>query len=474
MDPHLFRKRLKLVGRLAAVVVGTLIVAAPAWAGRGTFVVVEASASLPSAEIPNASGSIALPAALSTPPAVPQRLSVAELTALWQRAGAAYGIPWEILAAINDIESNFGQNMGPSSAGAVGWMQFMPSTWLRWGLDADADGVANPWMAEDAVFAAARYLAAAGGQTDLERALFAYNHADWYVRDVLQLAQTYGSGSFETAFPAAELTVDVEREQLTLARASAALADAIRAEQRLARAEAAALARAGNVRLLSASLLVRKQAVLIGVRRQRAADRVARLRVDVEAAEQALADARAGSLTTPLVAAGFGPGFESPLGYVFPVGGGPESVSVAHTHHDYPAADIAAPTGAPLYALTDGFVVRGWATPEGRCGIGFTMAAADGRQWTYCHLSYLEPSVMTGAPLTAGQPVGLVGSTGHSSGPHLHLQLAPATSYPQAESWFASFAGTAFSWQDAATPAPQRVFTVVEPAASGVVQFSTS
>jgi len=81
--------------------------------------------------------------------------------------------------------------MGPSSAGDVGWMQFMPDTWLRWGVDADGDGTADPWNATDAVFSAARYLAAAGAGTDLRRAIFAYNHADWYVDDVLRLASSY-------------------------------------------------------------------------------------------------------------------------------------------------------------------------------------------------------------------------------------------------------------------------------------------
>ena len=71
-----------------------------------------------------------------------------------------------MLAAINKIESNFGRNMGPSSAGAIGWMQFMPSTWLRWGVDANGDGVADPWNAYDAVFSAARYLAERAASTD--------------------------------------------------------------------------------------------------------------------------------------------------------------------------------------------------------------------------------------------------------------------------------------------------------------------
>ncbi len=59
---------------------------------------------------------------------------------------------------------------------------------------------------------------------------------------------------------------------------------------------------------------------------------------------------------------------------------------------------------------------------------------------------------MPGATLAAGAPVGLVGSTGDATGPHLHLQLDPSTSYPQNEAWFQSFAGVAFSWQDAPTP----------------------
>jgi murein DD-endopeptidase MepM/ murein hydrolase activator NlpD len=91
-------------------------------------------------------------------------------------------------------------------------------------------------------------------------------------------------------------------------------------------------------------------------------------------------------------------------------------------------------------------------------------ATADGREWTYCHLSYLEPSVRPGTAVGAGALVGLVGSTGHANGPHLHLQLQPAASYPQVEPWFEGFAGTAFRWQDSPTPsaAPGPVFAVVD------------
>src|SRR4029450_9741078 len=84
-------------------------------------------------------------------------------------------------------------------------------------------------------------------------------------------------------------------------------------------------------------------------------------------------------------------------GYVFPVGGGPQVVSVGHFHHDYPAADIAAPAGSPLYALADGVVESAWQGIDPRCGIGFTMRAFDGQVWTYCHMAYREPAVEAGA-----------------------------------------------------------------------------
>ena len=153
---------------------------------------------LPSAETPNPPGSLLLPAAWTERAIAPSTISYPELEALWRRAGAAYGIPWHVLAAINKIESNFGRNMGPSSAGAVGWMQFMPDTWLRWGTDEDGDRIFDPWDPEDGVYSAARYLAAAGGTADLRRSIFAYNHANWYVDDVLELAALFGQGAGET------------------------------------------------------------------------------------------------------------------------------------------------------------------------------------------------------------------------------------------------------------------------------------
>jgi hypothetical protein len=111
------------------------------------------------------------------------------LLPIFQAAGTEYGIRWEVLAAINEIETDYGRNLNVSSAGATGWMQFMPATWVSYGVDANRDGRADPYNAVDAIFAAARYLEAAGAQTDLSQAIFAYNHADWYVRSVLERAQ---------------------------------------------------------------------------------------------------------------------------------------------------------------------------------------------------------------------------------------------------------------------------------------------
>src|SRR5213075_3226869 len=114
------------------------------------------------------------------------------LLPIYQAAGIEYGVRWEILAAINEIETDYGRNLNVSSAGALGWMQFMPSTWQRYGVDANKDGKRDPYNPVDAIFAAARYLKAAGGDKDIRTAIFAYNHADWYVDSVLMRAQVVG------------------------------------------------------------------------------------------------------------------------------------------------------------------------------------------------------------------------------------------------------------------------------------------
>ncbi len=114
------------------------------------------------------------------------------LLPIYQAAGIEYGVRWEVLAAINEIETDYGRNLNVSSAGALGWMQFMPPTWKAYGVDANRDGLKDPFNPVDAIFAAARYLRAAGAETDIRKAIFAYNHADWYVDSVLMRARLIG------------------------------------------------------------------------------------------------------------------------------------------------------------------------------------------------------------------------------------------------------------------------------------------
>ena len=371
-----------------------------------------------------------------TPPATPVQLSYPQLLDLWQRAGATYAIPWQVLAAINKVESNFGRNMGPSSAGAIGWMQFMPGTWLEWGIDGNGDGVADPWNPYDAVYSAARYLAASGGTTDLYHAVFAYNHADWYVQEVLNLANLYGANQ-TMAF-----SLDQVQQNLDAARQSvAAVGDKLTA----ARQSASALqTRANRAALFSDRLALSKKATLESILGDSLQAQLTAAQGELDRAQKA-ADAASFAIAASNLLAGPS---DAASGYVFPVGGGPDVVFASHTHHDYPAVDIAAPMGSPEYALADSIVLKAWTMPDPRCGVGFTLQAFDGQTWTYCHLAVLDANVVPGAQLAAGEEVGLVGMTGDATGPHLHLQLESATSWPQQEPWFQSFAGTAFSWSD--------------------------
>ena len=111
------------------------------------------------------------------------------LLPIYQAAGIEYGVRWEILAAINEIETDYGRNLNVSSAGALGWMQFMPATWKMYGTDGNKDGRKDPYNPVDAIFAAARYLKAANYENDVRAAIWAYNHADWYVDSVLLRAR---------------------------------------------------------------------------------------------------------------------------------------------------------------------------------------------------------------------------------------------------------------------------------------------
>jgi cell wall-associated NlpC family hydrolase len=130
-----------------------------------------------------ASACTAQPAASGAAASIP-----ANYLADFKAAGTRYGIPWTVLAAIGEVESGFGANDGPSSAGALGPMQFEPSTWALYG---NGGNIMDP---DDAIPAAARLLRANGAPGNLQQAIFAYNHSQAYVQLVLAQAARYSAG----------------------------------------------------------------------------------------------------------------------------------------------------------------------------------------------------------------------------------------------------------------------------------------
>jgi hypothetical protein len=181
------------------------------------------------------------PEASPTPAAAPPNVPLdpfrvpAFLLPIYRAAGERYAVPWPVLAAINEIETDYGRNVAVSSAGAIGWMQFMPESWQRYGVDADGDGDADPYDPVDAIHSAARYLRAAGAAGDLRAAVFAYNHADWYVDWVLERARAIGGLPADVVGAAATYRADAasdpepigppssERVDRVVARAGAAV-----------------------------------------------------------------------------------------------------------------------------------------------------------------------------------------------------------------------------------------------------------
>jgi hypothetical protein len=123
---------------------------------------------------------------------VPRRL-----VPLYEGAAARYHLGERgpaVLAAINFVETDFGADVATSSAGAEGWMAFIPSTFAEWGVDGNGDGVKDIFDAADAIFSAANYLHDSGAPDDWQAAVFAYNHADWYVAKVLRYARQFAAG----------------------------------------------------------------------------------------------------------------------------------------------------------------------------------------------------------------------------------------------------------------------------------------
>ena len=216
---------------------------------------------------------------------------------------------------------------------------------------------------------------------------------------MLQLAAVFGGGgSADVVFSLDRMAIALEDAQKQVASLSEQLTAAESRETELT-VRADALAQRGRAISTSSSPT--------GSPRRRTPSRpirnapprraeVERLRTELEQAQATLEAARTGAHS-----ASFTPAAAAMLrmptradGYVFPVGGGAGFVSVGHHHHDYPAADIAAPAGAPVFALTDAVVLA--LIDDGRCGTGLSLRSLDGLEWVYCHLSFRDPGVQAG------------------------------------------------------------------------------
>lgn len=118
-----------------------------------------------------------------------------DLVSLYEAASAQFGIDPgggpAVLAAVNEAETDFGSNLKVSSAGAEGWMQFVPDTWEAYGYDADGNGEKDPYNPADAIYGAANYLSASGAPEDWNGALLIYNKSQAYVDEVLLHAERY-------------------------------------------------------------------------------------------------------------------------------------------------------------------------------------------------------------------------------------------------------------------------------------------
>jgi hypothetical protein len=153
----------------------------------------------------------------------------ASYLALYRKAAATCsGLAWTVLAAIGKIESDHGRSTAPgvrsgtNVAGAMGPMQFLAPTWQSYGADGNGDGRRDVYQPGDAVMGAAADLCAGGaGKPDrLPDAIWGYNHADWYVDQVLVQALSYGTGGLELATAPADAVSLVANRNLTLSAAA--------------------------------------------------------------------------------------------------------------------------------------------------------------------------------------------------------------------------------------------------------------
>jgi hypothetical protein len=280
------------------------------------------------------------------------------LLPIYQAAAIQYGIPWQILAAINEVETDYGNDLMVSSAGAVGWMQFMPSTWLQYGVDALGAGYADPYNPVDAIFAAARYLHAAGASSDLHRAILAYNHSEAYVSSVLLRAKLIAS------YPQATIATLTGLAQGSLPVAQAQVAQGPGTQlPTVANATAGSVPVTPSVAGAGAGVGASADAgTAAGANTTANADTSAAADTTAGAGATAGANFAAGADTT--AAATFS-GLNAPANPAAPLPSPPPTPAVvgrkaAHgrRHEELRFVDLLGPLGAPVIAVQDGRVVK--------------------------------------------------------------------------------------------------------------------
>jgi hypothetical protein len=201
---------------LAATVLGGLLTAFMAVGGCTlvlAFAVARGAERVAVGGAPNGNGSGNIPVEVGSGnvPVAPSAQARADIPALYlalyMQAAARFGLDWAILAGIGRVECDHGRDPAPSctvegqlnSAGAGGPAQFLVSTWQRYGISATGEGAPDMWSPPDAIFSMANYLSASGAPGDYRQAIYAYNHAWWYVAEVLSWARAYtaryGSGA---------------------------------------------------------------------------------------------------------------------------------------------------------------------------------------------------------------------------------------------------------------------------------------
>jgi hypothetical protein len=177
---------------------GVLVAVGAVVALAGTFMLVAVVASLAGTSL-GASGADAATGSGDSVSALARRDIPVTYLRLYEGAGARYGLDWAILAGIGKVECDHGRDPDPAclregatnAAGAGGPMQFIASTWATYGVDGGGDGRIDRWDPADAIYSAAHYLHASGAPGDYRAAIYAYNHAGWYVAEVERWAARY-------------------------------------------------------------------------------------------------------------------------------------------------------------------------------------------------------------------------------------------------------------------------------------------